>query len=162
MLELRSFQNKALVLKVSPNYDHKRLDPNKYEAVLDALCGEREYQKNAIRSTLFYFLGNNYKNLTELAEENYHSNISLQTLYGTLDQFKKHLQIHNKLCCSLDLATGTGKSYVIYGIARIMLAEGVVDHVLVVCPSTTIEDGLMEKFKQLSGDDALRNLLPDN
>ena len=162
MLELRSFQNKDLVLKVSPNYDPKRFDPNKYEAFLDALCGEREYQKNAIRSTLFYFLGNNYKNLTELAEENYHSNISLQTLYGTLDQFKKHLQIHNKLCCSLDLATGTGKSYVIYGIARIMLAEGVVDHVLVVCPSTTIEDGLMEKFKQLSGDNALRNLLPDN
>ncbi len=162
MLELRSFQNKDLVLKVSPNYDPKRFDPNKYEAFLDALCGEREYQKNAIRSTLFYFLGNNYKNLTELAEENYHSNVSLQTLYGTLDQFKKHLQIPNKLCCSLDLATGTGKSYVIYGIARIMLAEGVVDHVLVVCPSTTIEDGLMKKFKLLSGDDALRNLLPDD
>ena len=162
MLELHTFQNKDLVLKVSPNYDPKRFDPNKYEAFLDALCGEREYQKNAIRSTLFYFLGNNYKNLTELAEENYHSNVSLQTLYGTFDQFKKHLQIHNKLSCALDLATGTGKSYVIYGIARIMLAEGVVDHVLVVCPSTTIEDGLMEKFKQLSGDDALRHLLPDN
>lgn len=162
MLERQTFQNKDLVLKVSPNYDPKRFDPNKYEAFLDALCGEREYQKNAIRSTLFYFLGNNYKNLTELAEENYHSNVSLQTLYGTIDQFKKHLQIHNKLSCSLDLATGTGKSYVIYGIARIMLAEGVVDHVLVVCPSTTIEDGLKEKFKQLSGDDALWNLLPDN
>jgi type III restriction enzyme len=59
------------------------------------------------------------------------------------------------------MATGTGKSYVIYGIARILLAEGAVDYVLVVCPSTTIEEGLMEKFKLLSGDDTLRNLLPD-
>ncbi len=31
-----------------------------------------------------------------------------------------------------------------------------------VCPSTTIEDGLMEKFKLLSGDDTLRALLPDD
>jgi len=161
MPEHQRFLNQDLVLRVSKSVNPSVFDINKYEGFLDALCGEREYQKNAIRNTLFYFLGINYKNLTELAEENYHSNDSLQTLYGTFDQFKKHLQIPNKLCCSLDLATGTGKSYVIYGIARIMLAEGVVDHVLVVCPSTTIEDGLMEKFKLLSGDDALRNLLPD-
>ena len=60
------------------------------------------------------------------------------------------------------MATGTGKSYVIYGLARIMLAEGIIDHALIVCPSTTIEAGLLDKFKQLSGDDALRNLLPEN
>ena len=105
-------------------------------------------------------IGNYHKNLNELAEYNYNSNESLQTLYGMFDQFKKHLQFPNKLSCSLDMATGTGKSYVIYGIARILLAEGVVDYVLVVCPSTTIETGLMEKFKLLSGDEALRSLLP--
>jgi len=123
MLERQTFQNKDLVLKVSPSYDPKRFDPNKYEAFLDALCGDREYQKEAIGETVRYFLGGEYKSLKELAEENYHSHDSLQTLYGTFDQFKNHLQIHNKLSCSLDLATGTGKSYVIYGIARIMLAE---------------------------------------
>jgi len=42
------------------------------------------------------------------------------------------------------------------------LAEGAADYALVVCPSTTIEDGLMEKFKLLSGDDTLRNLLPED
>lgn len=161
MPERRTFQNKDLVLKVSPNYDPKRFDPNKYEGFLDALCGDREYQKTAIRNTLLYFLSNNYKSLTELAEQNYHSNETLQTFYGTFEQFRKHLQFPDKLSCSLDMATGTGKSYVIYGIARILLAEGAVDYVLVVCPSTTIEDGLMEKFKLLSGDDTLRNLLPD-
>jgi len=162
MLDHQRLLNQDIVLRVSKSVNPAVFDINKYEAFLDALCGEREYQKTAIRSTLFYFLGNNYKNLAELAEENYHSNETLQTLFGSFEQFKRHLQIPDKLSCSLDLATGTGKSYVIYGIARILLAEGVVDHVLVVCPSTTIEAGLMEKFKLLSGDEALRNLLPED
>ena len=45
-----------------------------------------------------------------------------------------------------------------YGIARILLAEGVIDRVLVLCPSLTIEGGLTAKFKQLSGDRRLRDL----
>ena len=162
MLEHQRVLNQDLVLRVSKSVDPSAFDINKYEGFLDALCGEREYQKEAIRNTLLYLMGGNYNNLSQLAEENYHSNVNLQTLYGSFEQYKRHLQFPNKLSCSLDLATGTGKSYVIYGIARIMLAEGVVDHVLVVCPSTTIEDGLMEKFKLLSGDEALRNLLPDD
>ena len=47
-----------------------------------------------------------------------------------------------------------------YGIARIMLAEGAVDQVLVLCPSNTIEAGLTEKFRGLSGDRTLKDLLP--
>jgi len=162
MLEHQRVLNQDLVLHVSKSVDPSAFDINKYEGFLDALCGEREYQKEAIRNTLLYLLGGNYHNLSQLAEENYHANVNLQTLYGSFEQYKRHLQFPNKLSCSLDMATGTGKSYVIYGIARIMLAEDAVDHVLVVCPSTTIEDGLMEKFKLLSGDEALRNLLPDD
>ena len=161
MLDHQRLLNKDLVLQVSKSVNPAVFDINQYEPFLDVLCGEREYQKSAIRNTLFYFLGENYKNLAELAEENYNSNETLQSLFGSFEQFTRHLQIPDKLCCSLDLATGTGKSYVIYGIARILLAEGVVDHVLVVCPSTTIEAGLMEKFKLLSGDEALRSLLPE-
>lgn len=162
MLEHQRVLNRDLVLRVSKSVDPSIFDINKYEGFLDALCDRREYQKEAIRNTLLYLLGGNYHNLSQLAEENFQSNENLQTLHGSFEQYKKHLQFPNKLSCSLDLATGTGKSYVIYGIARIMLAEGAVDHVLVVCPSTTIEDGLMEKFKLLSGDEALRNLLPDD
>lgn len=162
MLDHQRFLNQDLVLNVSKSVNPAVFDINKYEGFLDALCGEREYQKTAIRDTLAYLLSGNYKNVTDLAEENYHNNETLQTFYGTFEQFRKQLQFPNKLSCSLDLATGTGKSYVIYGIARILLAEGAVDYVLVVCPSTTIEDGLMEKFKLLSGDDTLRNLLPDD
>lgn len=160
MLERQTFQNKDLVLKISPNYDPKRFDPNKYEAFLDALCGDREYQKEAIRETVRYFLGGEYRSLKELAKENYQSNPKLQEKYSSFEEFKDILQLPDKLSCSLDHATATGKSYVMYGIARIMLAEGVVDQVLVLCPSNTIEAGLTEKFRTLSADRTLKDLLP--
>ncbi len=159
MREKQYFKNQDLVLKVSENIDPKIFDINKYEPFLDALCREREYQKEAIRVTLRYLLGGQYKNLKELAEENYHQNPILQEKYATLEDFVKNLQLPDKLYCSLDLATGTGKSYIIYGLAWIMLAEGVVDQVLVLCPSTTIEDGLLDKFHTLSADKTLRDLL---
>jgi len=156
------FKNQDLVLKISPNIDPEKFDINKYEAFLDALCGEREYQKETIRVTLRYLLGGQYNNLKELAEENYHQNSVLQERYGTFSDFYKHLQLPNKLSCTIDLATATGKSYVLYGIARIMLSEGVVDQVLVLCPSNTIETGLTEKFRSLSADGTLKDLLPDS
>jgi type III restriction enzyme len=162
MLEWQTFQNKDLVLKVSPNYDPKRFDPNKYEAFLDALCGDREYQKEAIREATRYFLGGEYQSLKELAEKNYHNNPKLQEKYSSFEDFLNNLQLPNKLSCSLDHATATGKSYVMYGIARIMLAEGAVDQVLVLCPSNTIEAGLTEKFRSLSADRTLKDLLPVN
>jgi type III restriction enzyme len=74
---------------------------------------------------------------------------------------ERHLQLPDQLSCSVDLATATGKSYVMYGVARIMLAHGVVDRVLVLCPSRTIEKGLTEKFRALSGDAALKALVPE-
>jgi len=162
VLERQTFQNKDLVLKVSPNYDPKRFDPNKYEAFLDALCIDREYQKEAIREVLRYFLGGQYNNLLELAEENYHNLHKLQEKYSSFIDFTQYLQLPNKLSCSLDHATATGKSYVMYGIARIMLAESAVDQVLVLCPSNTIEAGLTEKFRALSSDRTLKDVLPPN
>ncbi len=47
-----------------------------------------------------------------------------------------------------------------YGIARILLAEGVVDRVLVLCPSLTIESGLTSKFKTFSADADLLDVMP--
>ena len=162
MPDQKRFLNQDLILSVSKNIDPSVFDINKYESFIDALCGERNYQKEAIRVTLYFMLGGQYRNLAKLAEENFNSNENLRDLHGSFTEMKKHLQLPGKLSCSLDMATGTGKSYVIYGIARIMLAEGAVDHVLVVCPSTTIESGLMEKFKLLSGDETLRSLLPED
>jgi len=158
----QSIKNQDLVLKVSPNVDPAKFDISKYEDFLNALCGDREYQKDAIRVTLHYLLGGQYNSVRELAKENYQQNPVLQDLYASLEEFYKHLQLPDKLSCTLDLATATGKSYVIYGIARVMLAEGAVNQVLVLCPSNTIETGLTEKFRSLSGDRTLKELLPDS
>ena len=107
-----------------------------------------------------YFLGGEYRSLKGLAEENFHSNPKLQEKYSSFEDFVSHLQLPDKLSCSLEHATATGKSYVMYGIARILLAEGTVDNVLVLCPSNTIEAGLTEKFRGLSADKILKDLLP--
>lgn len=162
MPEVPTVKASDLVLKVSENIDLAIFDISKYEAFLDALCGTREFQKEAIRTVLRYLLGRRYRNLRDLAEENYESNPSLRELYPIFADFERHLQLPDQLACTVDLATGTGKSYVLYGISRIVLADGAADRVLVLAPSTTIEKGVTEKFKTLSGDADLVRLIPEN
>ena len=156
------FRNEELILTVNPNVDRSRWDESRYEAYLDELCSDREYQKDAIRTALQYFCGGQYTDLTALARYNYEENPVLNERYGSWEGLKSHLQFPSQLSASLDLATGTGKSYVLYGIAAILLAEGVVDRVLVLCPSTTIEAGLLEKFRELASNPDLQELLPNN
>jgi len=50
----------------------------------------------------------------------------LREVQNSLHSIQKRLEsLHQRAKGSLDLATGTGKSYVMYGIAAIMMAEGV-------------------------------------
>jgi type III restriction enzyme len=156
----RTFRNEDLVLKVTTDIDPKVWDESRYEAFLDELCGMREYQKEAIRTTLRYLLGGKYANLRQLAEENFSANEELQQRYGSWVGMQRHLQLPNQLSCAIDQATGTGKSYVLYGLAAILLAEDAVDRVLVLCPSNTIETGLLGKFRELASNSDLRDLLP--
>jgi len=160
--KIKRFHNEDLVLKVSASIDRRKWDENKYEAFIDELCQNREYQKEAIRTALRYLLGGEYRDLRDLAAKNFDHNELLREKYGSTINMGRHLQLSDKIAASLDLATGTGKSYVMYGIAAIMLAEGAVDSVLILCPSTTIETGLIEKFELLSGNADLRDLLPAN
>lgn len=154
------FKNEDLVLKVSASCDRAVWNEDKYESFIDELCQCREYQKDAIRTTMRYLAGGHYKNLREMARENFEENPEMQRRYGSLSGLEHHLQFPDQLACSIDMATATGKSYVLYGLAAIMLAEGLVDRVLVLCPSNTIETGLIAKFKSLAGNSDLRDLLP--
>lgn len=156
----RTFRNEDLVLKVSENVDPTIWDESKYEGFVDELYGYREYQKDAIRTTLRYLLGGKNADLRALAKENFDQNTELQERYGSWAAMERQLQLPDQLSCSLDQATGSGKSYVLYGIAAILLAEGAVDRVLVLCPSNTIEDGLLKKFKELASNSDLRDALP--
>jgi type III restriction enzyme len=160
--DTQRFRNDDLILKVSPAVDRRQWDENRYEAFIDELCGSREYQKDALRATLRYLLAGEYADLRALARENYEGNDTLEARYGSWIGMERHLQMPDKLSASLDLATGTGKSYVLYGLAAILLSVGVVDRVIVLCPSTTIEDGLTDKFRELASNVDLRELLPTN
>ena len=160
MQEVKAFRQAELVLKVSNVYDTTKLDINAWTPFLNRLCGDRPYQKEAIQTAIIYIASGNYDSLSSLLKQNYSLNPNLRDKYSSLDEFLHVAQLRNKLYASIDLATGTGKSYVIYGIAQIALALGLVKRVLVLCPSLTIESGLKEKFEQLSGDATLKALIP--
>lgn len=162
MTDIKIFKQKDLVLKVNPYYNSIELDLGSWDIFLDKLCGDREYQKEAIKHAIIYLASKRYKKIEDLIEENYKNNIELQAKYNLLEDYKKNLQLPNKLYANIDLATGTGKSYAIYGVAQIMLGIGLIDKVLVLCPSLTIESGLTDKFENLSGNAELKKSIPIN
>lgn len=157
-----TYKQSNLVLNVDVHYDLTALDLGAWDSFLDVLCVDREYQKEAIKQAIIFHASGKYKNITDLIKENYHANSDLQNKYSTLEMFLKGVQLPNKLFANIDLATGTGKSFVMYGIAQIMLGLNLVDRVLVLCPSLTIERGLQEKFEQLSGNAQLKKSIPES
>ena len=162
MEDIKIYKQNDLVLKVDKNYDPIKLDLDLWESFLDKLCWDREYQKEAIKNAVIFFASWKYEKTEDLVEDNYKKNIELQAKYSSLDDYKNNLQLPNKLFANIDLATWTWKSYAIYWIAQIMLWLWIIDKVLVLCPSITIESGLMEKFESLSWDSRLKESIPKN
>lgn len=160
--EVTRYHNDELVLGVGQRVDRAVWDESRYDEYLDALCRGRSYQREALVVALRYLLGGQYRDLRHLAQENFDRNPILQVRYGSWAGMQGELQFPDRLAASIDLATGTGKSYVLYGLAAVLLAEGVVDRVLVLCPSLTIESGLTEKFRDLAQDANLLSLLPED
>lgn len=163
MTSNKIFNTQDLVLKVNTKvYDPEKLPIADWQRFLDVLCGNRDYQKEAIRTAIMYLASGRYKNIEDLVSENYRANDELKKRYSTEKEYLNKLQVKNRLSGNIDLATGTGKSYVMYGIAQIALGIGLVDKVLVLGPpSTTIETALMEKFNGLTANSALKNSIPD-
>ena len=112
-IDSQKFRNEELVLKVNQAVDRSLWDESRYEAFIDELCGSREYQKEAIRVALRYLLAGEYSDLHTLARANFNNNNVLEARYGSWSGMERHLQMPDKLSASLDLATGTGKSYVL-------------------------------------------------
>ena len=68
------FNQKDLILKVNKHYDKSKLDLNSWEHYLDVLCGDREYQKEAIRNALIYLATGMYSSIEDIIKENYNNN----------------------------------------------------------------------------------------
>ncbi len=162
MQDIKVFNTTDLVLNVTQNYDPTKLDLTEWTRFLDILCSDRNYQKEAIKKSIIFLFSSKYQNIESLVKENYNKNEHLQERYKDLLEYHKKLQLPKKLAATIDLATGTGKSYVMYGIAQIALGLGLIDRVLLLCPSITIEKGLTEKFLELATNPNLKNAIPEN
>ncbi len=147
-----------LVLRLSEKANN--FDISKYEDFIGELCGKWEFQIEATRKVVKFFLSGEYKNIEDLVRENFKKNEAMQGFFRDENELLKDILFRDKLSCTIDLATGTGKTWVMYAVARILLAEGVVDNVLVVCPSLTIKYELLKKFNNFTIKTNLQSAFP--
>lgn len=156
------YKNSDFVLKIADHSEKTLSIVNKYDAFLDALTtADFEHVREAVRTAIHFFVTDKYKNTEQAAIHTYNLSEKLQNKYKTAKEYLEHIRIKDKKSFSIDLATGTGKSWAIYAVAQIMLAEGLVDKVLVLCPSLTIEEELKQKFDRFSGDAILTKILTE-
>lgn len=132
-----------------------------YEPFFEAISLDRyAFQREAMRRALLFLASSgSYPNTAKLATEHFEQSGKMHTRFASLSEYLAAFPLQDRRAVSLDLATGTGKSFVMYGIARVALAMGLVDKVLVLCPSLTIEEGLKDKFRQLSARQDLKQIM---
>jgi len=157
-----TYKNSDFVLLLNDDSPEVMDVVHKYDAFLSTVCkGEYAFQKDAVIKIIKFIFSKRYQHIADLANENYRQNNKLKQKYSKLADYLSKFPMKDQKACSVDLATGTGKSFVIYALAQICLAEGLVDKVLVLCPSLTIEEGLTNKFEKLAGDHILKQIIVD-
>ncbi len=144
------------VLRVNDRSDLIEATVHKHDAFLNLLCPDLyAFQRDAVREALRFLASDKYPSLELLARDNWIASESIRQRHETVDAYLSRMPLRDRKSVSLDLATGAGKSFVMYGVAAIALANGLVDRVLVLCPSLTIEEGLLDKFTALAGNNEL-------
>ena len=120
------FRVSEQVLKVDDARDATEAVVHKYDAFLNLLCdGRYVFQRAAVRTVWRFLVSDKYPNLERLARENWNANAMIQARHeNDVNGFLEKLPLCAKKAASLDLATGTGKSFVMYALAAIALAEG--------------------------------------
>jgi len=150
------------VLKVDDKRDATEAVVHKYDAFLNLVCADHyAFQRDAVRETLRFLVSDKYPDLERLARENWNARDTIRLRNESIDAYLDKMPLRDRKAVSLDLATGTGKSFVMYAMAAIVLAEGLADRVLVLCPSLTIEEGLLEKFTALAGNGELSRIMQE-
>jgi len=128
--------------------NYQKFDFSEVEDFVRELTGSRDFQYNSIREAMIYLWGGVYKDVTQLGKENYAKKTAIQHRFQSEQNFLRHLPLPDRLSGVVHMATGTGKSYVIFAIAYLSIIMGKVKRVLVLGPSSTvIESGLRGKFK---------------
>lgn len=140
---------------------YNQFDFSEIEDYVRELAGSRDYQYDAIKQVMIYLWGGAYSTIVDLAKENLKKKPQLRQRFGNDEVFLRRIPLPDRLSGVVHLATGTGKSYLLFAIAYLSLVMGLTRRVLVLGPSSTIiEQGLREKFKSLMADPRLNNKLP--
>ena len=143
--------------------NYNKFNFSEIEDYVHELVGSRDYQYDAIKQIMIYLWGGGYKSITDLGKENYQQKLQIQQRFGTETNFYHNLPLQDRLSGVVHMATGTGKSYVIFAIAYLSLVMGLTKRVLVLGPaSTIIEQGLREKFKELINKREFNSKLPQS
>jgi len=141
--------------------NYNRFNFSEVEEYVRELVGSRDYQYDAVKEAMIYLWGGGYKSITDLGKENYREKSQIRRRFGTEENFLRQIPLPDRLSGVVHMATGTGKSYVIFAIAWLSLVMGLAKRVLVLGPSSTIiEQGLREKFKDLMSRKDLNDKLP--
>ena len=156
-----TFRISDQILKLDDVSDSTEAVVHKYDAFLNLLhTGNYAFLRDTAREALRFLVSAKYPDLERLARENW-SRPELAKRHASIDAFLAKMPLKERKAATLDIATGGGKSFLMYGLAVIALAEGLVDRVLVLCPSLTIEDGLLEKFNALAGNQELTTIMKE-
>lgn len=141
--------------------NYSKFDFREIAEYVQELAGSRDYQYEAIKQVMTYLWGGSYKSVSDLARESFNKKVQIQHRFGTRDNFLYQIPLPDRLSGVVHMATGTGKSYVIFAIAYLSIVMGLTKRVLVLGPaSTIIEQGLREKFRVLMHRDELNSKLP--
>jgi len=141
--------------------NYEKFNFKEIEEYVSRLTGTRDYQFQAIKQIMIYLWGGAYTSIVDLARENHRKKLQIQQRFGDEKMFLGHLPLPDRLSGVVHMATGTGKSYVLFAIAYLSLVMGLTRRVLVLGPaSTIIEQGLREKFKALMARPDLADQLP--
>lgn len=137
-------------LEINPRkYKYNKFDFSEIEDYVLALVGSRDYQYKAIKEIMIYLWGESYKNIVDLAKENWKTKTAIQERFQSEENFLGRIPLPDRLSGVVHMATGTGKSYVMFAVAYLSIILGKVKRVLVLGPSSTvIEAGLTGKFRE--------------
>ena len=65
MADIKIYKTQDLILKVNPNFNPSKLKIKQWVDFIDVLCGDREYQKEAIQDAIIYLASGEYKTIED-------------------------------------------------------------------------------------------------
>src|SRR4051812_35555031 len=94
---IKIYKTQELVLQIKKIFNPTKLNLKKWVSFLDVLCGDREYQKEAIRDIIIYLASGEYNSIEDLVEEDFRKNSELQKRYKDVREYQQNLPLPHKL-----------------------------------------------------------------